>query len=85
MERLLEVKVACGLHARPGLKLVERIKKYTSDIFIEKDGKSVDAKSLFAVVSLGISQGSVIKVTATGEDEEQALDEIETFIKNQEN
>jgi len=85
MERLLEVKVACGLHARPALKLVERIKKYKSDIFIEKDGKSVDAKSLFAVVSLGISQGSVIKVTATGEDEEQALDEIETFIKNQEN
>ena len=83
MEKIFEVNNKYGLHARPALKLVERIKKYKSEVTIEKEGRKANAKSVLAIVSLGISKGSTIKVHVNGEDEELTAKEIEDFILNE--
>lgn len=71
-----------GIHARPAGMLVKEAKKFTSGIAIEKDGKTVDAKKLLALMGLGVKQGQTIKVTAEGDDEAAAIEAMEEFLKN---
>lgn len=69
-----------GLHARPATMLVKKASSFNSDLSIEFNGKRANVKSLIGVLSLGIIKGSVIKVIATGEDEEIACNEIVSLI-----
>ena len=70
-----EVKIsnAIGLHARPATFFIQKANSYTSSIWIEKDDRKVNAKSLLGVLSLGIAKGMTVTLIADGYDEEEAL------------
>lgn len=77
------VKAEAGLHARPAGLLVKQSASFKSNIKIlsEASGKEADLKRLMAVMALGVKQGDSIVVSAEGEDEAEAVTEIETFLK----
>lgn len=70
-----------GIHARPAGLLVKKASSFKSDISISKDSKTADAKKLFAIMGLGVKSGDLINIQINGEDEEEALTELEEFIK----
>lgn len=69
-----------GIHARPAGILAKEAKKFTSVCMIEKGGKSVKLSQLMMLMSLGVKQGDVVKVTAEGEDEDAAIEALEKFF-----
>lgn len=71
-----------GIHARPAGELVKNAKTFSSEIKMNKDGKSADLKKIFAVMSLGVKKGHEVIITADGDDEEQAIQTLEEFMKN---
>jgi phosphocarrier protein len=72
-----------GLHARPASQFVQKAGKFKSDIQIVFEDKEVNAKSIMGVMSLGIGQGKEITLKAEGEDEVEAVNELENFIKTE--
>ena len=69
-----------GLHARAAAKFVNLAGKFDSDIFIEKDGQSVNGKSIMGILILAAACGSTVKVTAKGEDSGGAIKAIGKLI-----
>lgn len=70
-----------GIHARPAGALVKEASKYASAIMVTCNGKSADAKRLFALMSLGAKCGDTLEVTVTGEDEKTAAAAFEKFLQ----
>ncbi|MCQ2417367.1 MAG: HPr family phosphocarrier protein [Oscillospiraceae bacterium] len=62
-----------GLHARPATFFIQEANKYRSAIWIEKEERRVNAKSLLGILSLGIVGGTAIRIIADGTDEEDAV------------
>ncbi|MCI6157374.1 MAG: HPr family phosphocarrier protein [Peptoniphilaceae bacterium] len=79
-EKNVTVVNATGLHARPAAALVQFVKNIPGDVEIIKDGKVANAKSIFNVMSLGISKGTEITVRVTGENAEEHVNQIVEFI-----
>lgn len=77
-----EVKIsnAIGLHARPATFFIQKANMYRSSIWVEKDDRKVNAKSLLGVLSLGIAKGMTITLTADGQDEELAIEGLTDLI-----
>lgn len=75
------IKDAMGIHARPAGLLVKEAAKYESKVSLTKDGKTVDAARLMAVMSLGVKQGQTVTVTVEGSDEENATAGMQKFFK----
>lgn len=80
--REIEIKNKTGLHARPASDLVKEAGKYKSDITIDFKGRTINAKSILNVLSAGICAGSIIKLSANGEDENEAVEKLEQVIKS---
>ncbi|HQE13133.1 MAG TPA: HPr family phosphocarrier protein [Flavipsychrobacter sp.] len=76
------VKNKTGLHARPAALFVQTANKFKSEVFIEKDGKKVNAKSIMGVMSLAVSQGTQITISAQGEDEKEAVEKLVEIIES---
>jgi phosphocarrier protein HPr len=76
----LEIVNKLGLHARAAAKLVGTASRFSSEVLIDKDGHTVNGKSIMGVMMLAAAKGSVITVTITGEDEADAMATIETLI-----
>ncbi len=74
------IKDEIGIHARPAGLLVKKAKEFESAVTLEKDGKSVSATKLMAVMSMGIKCGDTVNVTVEGSDEEKAAAEMEAFF-----
>ena len=72
---------AQGIHARPASGLVKELKGVTSVVKLTKEGKTVEAKKLMAVMSLGIKCGQEVTVTVEGEDEDAVAEKLENFFK----
>ena len=70
-----------GLHARPATFFIQKANSYKCYIWVIKDERRVNAKSLLGVLSIGIAQGMTITLVADGEDEAEALEGLETLIK----
>lgn len=70
-----------GIHARPAGELVKEAKKYSSRITISKDGKSVEATKLMAVMGLGVKCGQTVEIAVEGEDEQTAYEGIKNFFE----
>lgn len=70
-----------GLHARPATLLVKKASSFKSDVSIEFNGKKANVKSLIGVLSLGVTKGANITVTASGDDETLAAEEIVKLIE----
>ena len=71
-----------GLHARPATFFIQKANSYSSSIWIEKEDRKVNAKSLLGVLSLGIAQGMSVTLSADGKDESEALDGLEELINS---
>lgn len=69
-----------GLHARPATFFIQKANEYKSSIWIEKDSRRVNAKSLLGVLSLGITKGLTITIVAEGTDEEEAVSDLTELI-----
>lgn len=80
VEKTFTVTAETGIHARPSTVLVQSANKYNADVNLEFSSKIVNLKSIMGVMSLGIPQGSRIKIIATGADEELALIGIEETL-----
>ena len=62
-----------GLHARPATFFIQKANSYKSLVWIEKEDRKVNAKSLLGVLSLGIAKGMTITLIADGQDEDAAI------------
>lgn len=78
----VEVSNKVGLHARPATFFIQKANEFKSSIWVEKDGRRVNAKSLLGVLSLGIAQGTTINVIADGADEELSVNSLVDLVEN---
>ena len=72
-----------GLHARPATYFSQKANEYKCGIWVEKEERRVNAKSLLGVLSLGIVKGTTITLIADGADEEAAVEALADLIDNQ--
>ena len=73
---------ASGLHARPATFFIQKANCYKSTIWVEKDDRKVNAKSLLGVLSMGIAKGMTVTLIADGQDEETALNGLSALIES---
>ncbi len=78
--REVEVQNQVGLHARPATFFIQKANEFKSSIWVEKEERKVNAKSLLGVLSLGITKGTTINVIADGIDEEDAVNTLVNLI-----
>ena len=71
-----------GLHARPATFFIQRVNEYKSSVWVEKDERRVNAKSLLGVLSLGIIGGTDIRIIADGPDEQDAVDALVKLVES---
>ena len=74
----VEITAPNGLHTRPAAQFVKEAKAFASDVTVTSGGKSASAKSLFKLQTL--TQGTVITISAEGEDEQQAVEHLVALI-----
>ena len=82
MERTVTIVNRLGLHARAAAKLVTLASKFAADVRVRKDQREVSGKSIMGVMMLAAAQGSQIILIAEGEDEQEAIDELDALIAN---
>lgn len=75
------IKDEIGLHARPAGLLAKKAKEFSSSIMIEKGGKSVSATKLMMLMGLGIRRGDTVTVTINGADENEAVEAMAEFFR----
>jgi phosphocarrier protein HPr len=69
-----------GLHARPSAQITQVASRFSSEVWISKNGRRVNAKSIMGVMMLAAGQGSVLTVEADGPDEAQVIDALGDLI-----
>lgn len=69
-----------GLHARPATFFIQKANEYKCSIWVEKDERRVNAKSLLGVLSLGITKGTTITLLADGSDEKEAVAALSELV-----
>lgn len=69
-----------GLHARPATFFIQKANEFKSSIWVEREERRVNAKSLLGVLSLGIVKGTTITLIADGADEKEAVDKLVELI-----
>lgn len=82
LEKQVKVKLKTGLQARPAALFVQEANRFSSEIFLEKDGKKVNAKSIMGLMSLAISSGSEVALIANGSDEQEAIEALISYISH---
>ncbi|ANU12528.1 Catabolite repression HPr-like protein Crh [Planococcus halocryophilus Or1] len=83
VEKQVKVLLKTGLQARQAALFVQEANRYSADIYLEKDNKKVNAKSIMGVMSLAISKGTDVKVSADGLDEEKAVDSLSQIMQQE--
>ena len=78
----VEIINKLGLHARASTKLTQTASQHKSEVWLERNNRRVNAKSIMGVMMLAASKGSKVMVEATGPDEAQALEALITLINN---
>lgn len=71
-----------GLHAKPATYFIQKANEFQSGIWVEKDERRVNAKSLLGVLSLGIVQGTTVTLIADGSDEETAVKTLAELVNS---
>jgi phosphocarrier protein len=69
-----------GIHARPAASFVKTASRFRCEISIEKDGETVNGKSIMGLMMLAAGQGTKLRITASGDDADVALNELESLI-----
>ncbi|MBA4543040.1 MULTISPECIES: HPr family phosphocarrier protein [Thermoactinomyces] len=84
VEKKVIVELETGLHARPAALFVQEANKFTSEIFVVKGTKKVNAKSIMGIMSLAVSRGAEITIVADGSDEEAAVNKLAEIVSKPE-
>lgn len=79
-QRQIEIVNKLGLHARASAKLTQLAGKYKSEVWISRDGRRVNAKSIMGVMMLAAAKGSTVMLETEGPDEHEAIDAIVQLI-----
>jgi phosphocarrier protein len=82
IRRTVKVTNKLGLHARASAKLTQLASRFQSTIWIERNGRRVNAKSIMGVMMLAAGIGSSVEVETEGADEQAAIDEIEALFND---
>ena len=82
VEREITIKNKTGLHARPAAVIVQKANEFGSEVFLEKDGDRVNAKSIMGVMMLAAGEGSKITIIADGDDESDAVEIISSLLES---
>ena len=82
ISRDIVIKNSVGLYARPATFFIQKANCYKSTIWVEKDDRKVNAKSLLGVLSMGIAKGMTVTLIADGQDEENALNGLTALIES---
>lgn len=82
VQQEIEIINKLGLHARASTKLTQTASQFKSDVWIDKNGRRVNAKSIMGVMMLAASKGTTITLEAEGEDEEAALSALSQLIND---
>jgi len=80
MEKTVVIQLEPGLQARPAAQFVQKANAFVSEIHIEIENKRINAKSIMGLMSLALAKGTEITIKANGPDEEQAIEELTSFI-----
>lgn len=80
MEKIVTIKNASGLHARPAGMFVKKASEFKSTVEIKAKDKVVNAKSIMGIMSLGLAQGDEVVIVANGEDQEAAVNALVELI-----
>ncbi len=80
VQKKMTIHLAGGLEARPIAVLVQVASQYNSSVYIEAEGKKVNAKSIMGMMSLGLDSGESVTVYADGNDENTAVESIEKYL-----
>jgi phosphocarrier protein HPr len=78
----IEIINKLGLHARASSKLTQTASQFASEIWIEKNGRKVNAKSIMGVMMLAAAKGSTISLEANGTDEQEAVTALKALIND---
>lgn len=78
--REIVIKNSSGLQSKSAAVFIQKASNYKSSIWIVKDERKANAKSLLGVLSLGIGQGAKLSVTVEGEDEAEAAADLEKYL-----
>lgn len=78
------VNLKTGLQARPAALFVQEANRFSAEVFVEKDDKKVNAKSIMGIMSLAIATGKEIVISADGTDAEQAVANLVSYVSKEE-
>lgn len=76
----IKIQIQNGLEARPVAVLVQVASQFNSSIYVENGAKKVNAKSIMGMMALGLDAGEEVVVSAEGDDETSAMEDIEKFL-----
>lgn len=76
----IQIQLQNGLEARPVAVLVQVASQYNSSIYVECDDRKVNAKSIMGMMTLGLTAGEEVVVSANGDDEQTAMDDIVKYL-----
>ena len=79
-KQVVTIEIASGLEARPVAMLVQVASQYDSEIYIMRDNKKVNAKSIMGMMTRGLDMGDSIEVSTNGTDEEKAMEAIVEYL-----
>lgn len=82
IRKQLEIINKLGLHARASTKLTQTASKFSSEIWIERNGRRVNAKSIMGVMMLAAAKGSIVSLEASGSDEIEVMDALTALIED---
>lgn len=82
IKKPITIQIADGLEARPTALLVQVASQYESSIYVENGDKKVNAKSIMGMMTLGLSAGESVVVSAEGSDEMAAIENIEKYLSS---
>ncbi|MDT8858722.1 HPr family phosphocarrier protein [Alkalihalobacillus sp. MEB130] len=83
IKKEVTVKRKTGLQARPAALFVQEASRFTAEVFIEKDDKKVNAKSIMGLMSLAMGHGTTFTLITDGNDEAEALETLSNFIETE--
>ena len=82
VSREVTIKNNVGLHARPATFFIQKANSFKSSIWVEREDRRINAKSLLGVLSLGIVGGTQIDIIADGSDEQEAVDSLVALVES---
>ncbi len=83
INKVVKVTNSVGLHARPATFFIQKANEFKASIWVEKDDRRVNAKSLLGILSLCVTKDSEINIIADGVDEKEALDGLVNLLANE--